>query len=296
MPAIFLTFSCLNAAQAQDLKAYRAAASGLTYAPVEKPEGLYACQNRIMAGVKVPGVLNIAVALGYSDLTDEHLDLVTDVFTLDAVTRNLTNPCVYKGQGFCGFKLAQGGEHTVNRYTRELTTADRQITVNVYTMNSSYSLGNSDNLTQYKVQQDEQTSTAREFYGWALQNADMVFYEGHSRDGGGPDFAPPRPDSAGTVDYPWYRANRPGLKFLLTAVDQAKTRPVMLGLYSCASRIHFLDTLEKHLPDSKLILSTKVVEGWKTKTALFRTLESALNFECEPDLRARLEDTSFVVN
>ena len=294
--AISLTFPSLAAAQIEESKAYRMAFSGFAYVPAERPEALYACQSKIMAGIKNPGVLNIAVAFGYSDLADEHFDLTTDAMTMDTVIFNMTNPCAYKGQGFCAFKLAEGKEHKVNRYTRELTTAGGKLTVNIYTINSSYSNGNSDNTGKYKDLQNEQTRTARDFYGWALQNSDLVLYEGHSRDGGGPDFAPPRLNGSGTVDYPWYHANRPGLKFLLSALDLAQRKPLSLGLYSCASRIHFLDSLERHASDSKLILSTKVVEGGKTKAALLRTLESSLNFECDADLRARLSDTSFVIN
>jgi hypothetical protein len=278
--------------------AFQTAFAGFVYAPVEKPEAHYACYSKINSNLKNLGVLNIAVALGYSDLTDEHFDLVTDAFTLNSLAFNLTSPCVYKNQGFCEFKLVGSAvEHQVNQYTRDLHTVDGQIlTVNVFTMNSSYSIGNTDNKTKFKDLQNEQTQTARNFYSWALQNADMVFYEGHSRDGGGPDFAPPRPASSGKVDYSWYHANKPGLKFLLAALDSAQSKPAALGLFSCASRIHFLKSLKQHTPASTLILSTKVVEGGKTKAALMRTLESVLNFECASDLKTRIEDTSFVIN
>ena len=294
--ALSLALPAMSSAQIAETKAFRTAFSGFSYAPEEKPEARYTCQNKIIGGQKDPGVLNIAVAFGYSDMTDEGYDLVTDGFTRSTMIFNLTAPCAYKGQGFCGFKPLEENEHGISRYTRELAVAGRRLTVNLYTVSGSYSAGNSDNKTVYKNQQNEQTRAAGEFYGWALQNADMVFYEGHSRDGGGPDFAPPRPASSGAVDYPWYHANKPGLKLLLSSLDRTQLKPQFLGLYSCASRIHFLDSLERHAPGSELVLSTKVVEGGKTKTALLRTLESVLNFECASDLKARLADTSFVIN
>lgn len=285
-----------SSAQIAETKGYRAAFSGFTYAPAERPEGLYACQDKITDGLKDPGVLNIAVAFGYSDMTDEGYDLVVDGFTKSNLVFNLTGPCVYNGQGFCGFKTVEENEHGISRYTREISAAGRRLTVNLHTVSSSYSIGNSDNKTIYENLQNEQTKTARDFYSRALKSADLVFYEGHSRDGGGPDFAPPRPAASGGVDYSWYRADKPGLKLLLSSLAQAQPKPIFLGLYSCASRLHFLDSLERQAPDSKLILSAKVVEAGKTKAALLRTLESVLNFECDSDLEARIEGTSFVVN
>lgn len=284
-----------SAAPIAETKGYRAAFSGFSYAPVERPEGLYGCRDKITAGLKEPGVLNIAVAFGYSDMTDEGYDLVVDGFTKSSLIFNLTNPCVYIGQGFCDFKVAEENEHGISFYTREITAAGRRLTANLYTVSSGYSISNSDNKTIYKGLQNEQTKTAAHSYGLALKSADMVFYEGHSRDGGGPDFAPPRQTASGAVDYSWYRANKPGLKLLLASLAQAQPKPMFLGLYSCASRLHFLDALERQAPEAKLILSTKTVEAGKTKLALLRTLESVLNFECDSDLKARIEGTAFVV-
>jgi hypothetical protein len=294
---LFILSTALPTTYAADSTAYRSGFTSFDYTPVERAAGAFACYNKITSTLKNRRVLNIGVALGYSDLTDEHIDLVTDGFTLNTLNKNLTNRCVYENQGFCAFNLIDGGENQVNHFTRELKSPDGDdITVNIYTMNSSYSIGNYDNKTKFKDLQDLKTQTAKNFYAWALTNTDVVFYEGHSRDGGGPDFAPPRPTRSGTVNYAWYHAHKPGLKFLLSALDSTQDRPMAIGLFSCASKGHFLKSLQKHSPESKLILSTKVVEAYKTKMGLMRTLESILNFECDSDLKARIRDTSFVVN
>jgi hypothetical protein len=268
-----------------------------TYQPEERPNGYQACFDRIQGKLKSPNVFNISVAFGYSDTIDEHFDLVTDSFTQNTLDRTLTDSCKYDGQGFCEFRLISGGDDEINHYSRQFLTPDRQMTtVNVYTMNSSYSARNSENKTIYKVKQDQKTVAVRNFYGSAMANSDMVFYEGHSRDGGGPDFAPPRENGSGTVNYPWYRTNKPGLKHLLASLDNAARKPSQLGLFSCASRGHFLRALQQHAPGSPIILSTRVVEASKTRTAMLRTLESVLNFECKEDLSDRLSGTSFVVD
>jgi hypothetical protein len=271
--------------------------SKFDYFPIERPNGHSACYNKIRSEIKNPGVLNIAVGLGYSDYTDEHSDLVSDVFTLNTLIHILKNPCVYKNQGFCDFKFIDGRDHEVQHYSRDILTIDGKIlTVNIYMMNSSFSIGNANNKTKYRVQQEEQTLNAQNFFAWGIQNADMVFYEGHSRDGGGPDFAPPHPTSTGAVNYNWYHANRIGLKFLLNALDEAQIKPMTLGLFSCASRGHFLNSLKQHTSTTKFVLSTHIVEAGNTKLALMRTLESVLNFECDSDLKARIKTTSFVIN
>jgi hypothetical protein len=283
----------LSALDAQTLSSKYSIAD---YNPIEIPGGYGKCGNKLLGQLKNPSELNIGVALGYSDLTDEHFDLVTDTFTLSTLVNNLTQKCKYSKQGFCEFKWVTGDEHEVNLYTRNIQAPNGQyILINIYTMNSSFSIGNSDNKTKFKTEQEQKTQIARDFYAWSLKNADMVFYEGHSRDGGGPDFAPPRPSHSGTVNYPWYHKNKPGLKFLLAALNEAQIKPSNLGLFSCASRGHFLKSLKKHAPKTKLYLSTKVVEAGKTKSALMRTLESVLNFECDTDLKTRLVGTSFVI-
>jgi hypothetical protein len=266
------------------------------YQPLENREGMQACVSTYSQKLKTPGVLNIAVAFGYSDTTDEGFNLVTDQWTHRTLVENLTKRCEYSNQGFCEFTKQSDAPHTVQHYTRELSLKDQnKILVHFYVMNSSYDGSNEDNLTIYKNEQLLKSERAQNFYGWAIKNADVVFYEGHSRDGGGPDFLPPRPKRNGTVDYSWYHKNQPGLKFLLSQLEVAAPPPMIFGLFSCASKPHFESKLSPYFSSSNMILSTKVVEAHYTKEALLSSLESVLNFECGSDLQKRLNGTSFVV-
>ncbi len=68
-----------------------------------------------------------------------------------------------------------------------------------------------------------------------IRDADAIFYNGHSRGGGGPDFSPPRLDKFGHVDYRWYKIQRPGLREMWKQFRMANTMPKLVGLYSCVS-------------------------------------------------------------
>lgn len=255
------------------------------------------CENNYLERIKAPGVLNIAVALGYSDTSNEGFNLVTDGWLQKTLVTQLTQSCQYAAQGFCEFKTQYAEPHDVQLYTRELTLSDNSsLLVNVYVMNSSYDMSNEDNLTIYKNEQNIKTEKAQNFYGWAIQNADVVFYEGHSRDGGGPDFAPPITTRSGKVNYSWYHKHKPGLKFLLSQLEQLNKSPMIFGLFSCASQPHFQSKLSKYFNASNTIMSTKVVVAHYTKEALLYSLESILNFECTDQLSSRLKGSSFIIN
>lgn len=264
---------------------------------LQESESSRLCERQYLERIKAPGVLNIAVALGYSDTTDKGLNLVTDGWLQETLVTQLTKACAYPSQGFCEFKVQHADPQEVQLYTRELTLNDKTtLLVNVYTMNSSYDMSHKDNLTTYKNEQRIKTEKAQNFYGWAIHNMDVVFYEGHSRNGGGPDFSPPVSARNGKVNYPWYQKNKPGLKFLLNQLEQVNEAPMIFGLFSCASQPHFQNKISKYFSNSNTIMSTKVVSAHYTKEALLYSLESVLNFECANQLSSRLKETSFIIN
>lgn len=268
----------------------------IMYEPLERPQAQFKCFSDYQKRLKNSSRMRIAVALGYSDGIDERSDIVTDHFMRQQITNLLTSPCKYEKQGFCEFRLAEDGPRSPSVYSRELKGPnDESLLVEVHVINSSYDILNSDNKTIYKIQQQAQSDAAKAFYGWALKNADAVFYEGHSRDGGGPDFAPPRAARNGKVDYPWYRKNRPGFTYLLNNLPAPQEAPLFLGLYSCASDSHFRKKLSPLLQQSHLVLSTKVVPSDSTKESLLSSLEAVLNFECPTQIEARIRPYSFIV-
>ncbi|HRO67672.1 MAG TPA: hypothetical protein PL182_08925, partial [Pseudobdellovibrionaceae bacterium] len=90
----------------------------------------------------------------------------------------------------------------------------------------------------------------------SLKDSDLVVYVGHSRDGGGPDFKVPRLNGS-RVDYPYYRANRPGLKKLLSALKSGHRRARGLAILSCDSTKFFRGPIQKAAPG----LTTMTIAG-----------------------------------
>lgn len=281
------------------------------YEPREFPEAHNRCFLEYSSRFKEPSRITIAVALGYNDALANGFDLVKDGLVLDDLALQLTKPCQYANQGFCNFKLEKIEPDRPRHYFREIVRPITDITdateetihVDLYLMNSSYKVSHSENQTKYKTQQTMQSEIAQQFYSWALENADVVFYEGHSRDGGGPDFFPPNINQKGKVDYSWYKTNQPGLKLMTASLQRAQSAPLLLGLFSCASDLHFTEKLSDVLRQSSregshqtsLILSSRLIDANSARGTLFYSLESLLNFECTTDLKARIQSSAIVI-
>jgi hypothetical protein len=128
-----------------------------------------------------------------------------------------------------------------------------------------------------------------------LQQADAVFYNGHSRDGGGPDFAPPRLTENGHVDYTWYEKNQPGIRPVMKRLDNdAKVK--LLGLFSCSSTKHFDDKLRAAKPGLALISSPKLLYYADANKNMFAALSALLRQECEADFHKALRSQAEVGN
>lgn len=94
----------------------------------------------------------------------------------------------------------------------------------------------------------------------ALKTADIVFYNGHSRAGGGPDFSTPELTKAKHVHYTSYQKNKPGLIFIQETLKQNPNSPLqVLGLYSCQSDQLFKKKVEAAKPSLKVIGSRQLL-------------------------------------
>lgn len=146
------------------------------------------------------------------------------------------------------------------------------------------------------------TKYTREAFQNGITGGDeMVFYEGHARDGGGPSFEPPRVLANGHVNYSWYRRNRPGHLMetaALKAAHQKGKAPVFYGSYSCSSRLHFLDRgqLAQSSPSTAYVLSNRLAYSDETIAALLQTMNSALSKQCEAEFNQKTQEASCAFN
>ena len=117
----------------------------------------------------------------------------------------------------------------------------------------------------------------------------MVFYNGHSRDGGGPDFDPPRLKANQHVHYNWYRKNRTGLKTMIRALRTATERPDVIGLFSCVSSKYFSQAIQEPSPETSLITSDHLLYYTDALESSLGALNALLGMWCEPAFKRALQ-------
>lgn len=97
--------------------------------------------------------------------------------------------------------------------------------------------------------QDYQSQRAETLFLEGLSTADMVFYNGHSRFGGGPDFTPPQLNTVGKVDSVFYSSQTTGTNKMLNVLQRRKDTPdtqhlSTFGIFSCTSSQHFMKSIK----------------------------------------------------
>ncbi len=119
-------------------------------------------------------------------------------------------------------------------------------------------------LTESSVGPDDVANRQDPFQKWqseasemnfltGLEDADFVLYIGHSRDGGGPAFTPPKILKNSHVDYNHYIRVREGARKMIAVLEKTKSPPKVVGLLSCYSERHFVKALNRAAPRTKLI-------------------------------------------
>ncbi len=195
---------------------------------------LQKCQEKMRRLYK-DNVANIHLFMGYGDSGGK------PPVTTDAIERAYLIQKLYATCGVepCGFRAEP---KNANNLSKSLP-GGKKITVKLYTS----ALSDRDDLNRKNPKQAEHTKWMNEKFKTTLASSEAVFYTGHSRDGGGPDFGPPLLDANGHTDYAWYRKHKPGLKMIQN--NMKKGTPEIYGSFSCDSLKHFAAPIRKVNPD-----------------------------------------------
>lgn len=132
----------------------------------------------------------------------------------------------------------------------------------------------------------------------AITNGDeMVVYDGHARDGGGPSFEPPRLLKNGHVNYPWYRKNREGHKEEAEAFKEAVKKgkaPHIYSSLSCNGHSHFYKRgkFPEVSPSTAFVLSKRTSYPDEGVASLLTTIEGALTRQCGEALDKKITGAS----
>ncbi|MGE5086179.1 MAG: hypothetical protein ACM3MG_07730 [Bacillota bacterium] len=241
-------------------------------------------------------LLDIRISIGYFDWTigkEVHdgtrnygFSPSLDLGAYEAIKYLLTSRCSGNTQ-FCGFN--QEGNFT---FTKNVNVQGRPVRARILMNFASNSEFFNDNLQSSA--QAERTKYMENFWSQSLQNADASFYFGHSRNGGGPDFAPPiLIPGENKVNYKgYYEVYRPGFKKMLAALGAGSGQTRIIGLMSCDSRDHFLSRLRTIAPRSGVITSTNVVTVERVYTAMIGAIDALLRGQCQKSFYKEIRMTS----
>lgn len=238
--------------------------------------------SRRYDGILKDKVLDIRISLGYFDWTAFTSPIGAgpspsiDLGAYAALRKLLLSNCRGNAR-FCGFRPDYQGN---SRFTRDIQIAGKTYTARVELHHSSVSESFRHNTGAARYQQQQRTQFMENFYAQSLQKADAAFYFGHSRNGGGPDFAPPVL-VRGRVDYDGhYIPKKPGAKHMIGALSGTNTPAPIIGLMSCDSRDHFLRKIQAVAPNSGIITTTAVLGTGEAYTALIGATDALLRGQC----------------
>ena len=246
--------------------------------------------NKPYSALTRDGVLFITVAFGYKD--SRPLRFVGDRYERAAFTDLLLRPCA-GSEVVCGFAIDPANAEF---FTKKLVWYDkRERVIHIQVLTSSVGPDDQWNRTS-RIQKWNSDRTLRLFRR-ALVKSDIVFYSGHSRTGGGPDFSPPLIHSSGLIRYQHYQEQQPGFKFLIEDLERAKgaRQPRLLGLFSCSSTNHFMDKILKTKPKLGLIASEALLHQSDAMENMMAALTAVLKGECQTRFNERLRSSDPLV-
>ncbi|OFZ56038.1 MAG: hypothetical protein A2428_13875 [Bdellovibrionales bacterium RIFOXYC1_FULL_54_43] len=233
------------------------------------------------------GELNISIFFGYDN---DHEFVDDGRYQRADLEQLLTRPPEVCARGVilpfaCGFKR---DPDDASSFVKPLIGPDRKAKrVRIRLISSSVTSGDLRNRVFAREQADLSERVKQDFER-ALRTENIVFYSGHARDGGGPDFFPPRLNSDQKVDYAWYRKRRPGLKGVLSALNaQSK---LVFGIFACDSNAHFRKSIKAVAPKIPLILTNAAIPITSTHNVMIASLNAVLGMKCRD---AFLEDIQF---
>lgn len=198
----------------------------------------------------------VRVAFGYKDARPARF--VGDRYERLFLIQSLMASCGSKSDLACEFERDKSDLNFLMKRIKTSTGEPQVIRLQI----TASAAGPDDDDNRNNPYQSKLSAMSRRNFLEGLRSAEAVFYVGHSRDGGGPDFSPPRLLKNKHVDYVWYRKNQPGLRILLKNLrihKKIKRSPFKLGLLSCASTQHFEKRIQSATEKAQMVTVPKLI-------------------------------------
>lgn len=250
------------------------------------------------------GVIDIRYALGYFDestgkpVTYQNRDWGLSPSYDEGVWRGirevLMERCPNSQRRLCGFREISSEAERQNEgqteLARDMEIHGKRVEVRIRLTYASASPSFERNKGELRDKQERFTRASEANFFGGLRHTDYAIYMGHSRNGGGPDFNPPRLNAAMKTDYRgYYRKELPGISHLLSDLRASGNRDVTLGLFSCDSDLHFRKKLTAVNPEQRMMLTIGSV-GKLTYTDTLNLSMSYLEGLLRGSCGAQLED------
>lgn len=217
------------------------------------------------------------------------------------VIRNfLKKPCPFNSdRQACGFYEVPPFLNAVSRLEKVVSRHGFSQTFSIQLSHSSASIYFLPNTNENKYEQAEVTALSESnFLNGLAGEADIIFYNGHSRDGGGPDFSPPVLRASDLkVNYAgFYHLQKPGYKKMMSSLRLSGAKPQVIGLFSCYSKKHFYRPMTLVGPQKGLILTGAAIDYLNTTLASLGYLEALLRGACGNDIRSIVNQNYWIEN
>lgn len=226
--------------------------------------GLTALVTVIQSKIKIQAAepvktFDVRIFFGYKDARPARF--VADRYEMAIFLQKLTEPCESQRQD-CGFNKSESNEdgetETPVFYKIIKNKSGQKMKVNLRIFTSS--VGADDNDNRKNPFQHWRSEFMRDQFTQALKLANVVFYNGHSRAGGGPDFSVPLLTENNHVHYEDYQQKKSGLKLIYATLKQNPQSSLQqLGLYSCRSDQLFRKKVEAARPGLQVISSSQLL-------------------------------------
>ncbi len=252
------------------------------------------------------GVLDIRYALGYFD-DSQGIDIMYDGFnyglspSLDIeifhiLRRVLTEPCDSKTRQLCEFKETGDPQTGLVVLTKPVTILGSQILAKITLTHASASESYLENKGSMAETQKKLALQSEQNYFDQIGIADVVIYNGHSRNGGGPDFNPPLLDKSLHVDYDgYYRVKKPGITRVLNQIKKNPNKDFILGLFACYSQKHYYSSLVKANKAQKMVLSTDTIDYFDSLHGTLGLMESLLRGQCGDNMNKFIQQNEKLI-
>lgn len=229
--------------------------------------------------------IRIGIHFGY--FNSDTSDSVNDRIEFSAIVHMLERSCTAEIEPLCGFQFEGGSQEPTWVKVVHVGGVSKKIVI--HAQYASLTTSDSMNNGPVKSSQDSLSRVAERSFLRSVTHDDVVIYDGHSRDGGGPDFKSPIRKQNRHVDYDYYHQHRVGIEKLLATLRDASRRPDVLALLSCSSQMHFCEPLENAAPRTTLLLSDAEVSGSTVMEALAVLLAGVIKGACVQDVSDALK-------